>query len=185
MLDQVTVSSSGKVDFLVQSRNKVEEGVGLGLDFKQEAHNCQRTVGGLVDQVEFTVCEMVVDAMLGRGVEVEVDQVVLLALDGDRVGVVVVGAILPLALDGVAVVAAEDIAQRLVLDGHLLLDQGHVGGAEGNVDGRLAVAGAAGAEERVKGAPVLRAGVILTILESRKKRDVDFIKKTCEWEVMM
>lgn len=166
VFDQVAVSSSGKVDLLVQSRDKVEEGVGLGLELEQEAHNSERAVSGLVDQVELTVREMVVDTVLGGGVEVEVDQVVLLALDSDRVGVVVVGAILPLTLDSVAVVAAEDVAQGLVLDGQLLLDQGHVGGAKGNVDGRLAVACAADAEEGVEGAPMLRTGVILTILES-------------------
>jgi len=70
------------------------------------------------------------------------------------------------ALDTMAVVAAENVMERGVLQmGEALGLQVHIGSTDGDIDGGLLLASTASAVERAEVAPVLRTGVALTVLE--------------------
>lgn len=74
----------------------------------------------------------------------------------------------PFALDTMAIVAAEDVVERSILELREALGlQVHIGCTDSDIDGGLLLACAASAVERAEVAPVLWAGVALTVLEGK------------------
>lgn len=155
MLDQEPMSLPSLIDLPVQSRDPIKQWVRFLLDLQQDPDDGQGPRGFvLMDQMQLCICEMVIDTMFRGGMEMELDQIIDLVLDLNRLRVRgrCHGRV-PVALDRMAIVAAEDVPKRRIREGGkgfaLQMD---VGRADLNVNRGLLVAGAARAIERIQSA---------------------------------